>query len=59
LINVAFMAVTTQAQAEASKAAQKVDIAYVARATNLSRRTIYRIEQDRAEAEAAMVTWGQ
>jgi putative DNA-invertase from lambdoid prophage Rac len=92
---IAFMAATAQAQAEATKAAQRAGIAYarqqpeskykgrkpsysraqfavvrtmlnqhqcisaIAKATDLSRQTIYRIEQDPAAAEAAMVTWGQ
>jgi putative DNA-invertase from lambdoid prophage Rac len=92
---IAFMAATAQAQAEATKAAQKAGIAYakqkpetkyrgrkpsytreqfdivrtmldqhqgvgaIAMATDLSRQTIYRIEQDRAAAEAVLATWGQ
>jgi putative DNA-invertase from lambdoid prophage Rac len=93
---IAFMAATAQAQAEATKAAQKAGIAYakqqpevknrrrkpsstparsfdivrtmldqhqgvsaIAKAIDLSRQTIYRIEQDPPAAEAAMVTWGQ
>ncbi len=92
---IAFMAATAQAQAEATKAAQKAGIAYakqqperkyrgrkpsytrgqfgivrtmldqhqgvstIAKATDLSRQTIYRIERDRAAAEAVLATWGQ
>jgi putative DNA-invertase from lambdoid prophage Rac len=92
---IAFMAATAQAQAEATKAAQKAGIAHakqrsevkyrgrkpsynrsqfdivrtmlglqqgvsaIARATDLSRQTIYRIEQDPAAAEAVLTTWGQ
>jgi putative DNA-invertase from lambdoid prophage Rac len=92
---IAFMAATAQAQAEATKAAQKAGIAYakqqpevkyrgrkpsytraqfdavramidqhqgvsaIAKATDLSRQTIYRIEQDPAAAEAVLATWGQ
>jgi putative DNA-invertase from lambdoid prophage Rac len=90
---IAFMAATAQAQAEATKAAQKAGIAHakqqaevkyrgrkpsytraqldivrtmldqhkgvsaVAKMTNLSRQTIYRIEQDPAAAEAVLTTW--
>jgi DNA invertase Pin-like site-specific DNA recombinase len=90
---IAFMAATAQAQAEATKAAQKAGIAHakqqsevkyrgrkpsytrqqfdivqtmlnqhqgvsaIAQAANLSRQTIYRIEQDPAAAEAALATW--
>jgi putative DNA-invertase from lambdoid prophage Rac len=92
---IAFMAATAQAQAEATKAAQKAGIAYakqqpenrykgrkpsytrsrfdivrlmldqhqgvsaIARATDLSRQTIYRIEQEPAAAQAVMAAWGQ
>jgi putative DNA-invertase from lambdoid prophage Rac len=92
---IAFMAATAQAQAEATKAAQKAGIAYakqkpetkyrgrkpsytreqfdvvrtmldqhlgvsaIAKATDLSRQSIYRIERDRAAAEAVLATWGQ
>jgi putative DNA-invertase from lambdoid prophage Rac len=92
---IAFMAATAQAQAEATKAAQKAGIAHakqqtgvkyrgrkpsytraqfdvvrtmldqeqgisaIAKATDLSRQTIYRIEQDRAAAESALTTWGR
>jgi putative DNA-invertase from lambdoid prophage Rac len=92
---IAFMAATAQAQAEATKAAQKAGIAYakqqpdirykgrkpsytraqfdivrtmldqhqgvstIAKAANLSRQTIYRIERDPAAAEAVMAAWGQ
>jgi len=35
------------------------DLSAVAKATDLSRQTIYRIEQDRAAAEAVLATWGQ
>jgi putative DNA-invertase from lambdoid prophage Rac len=34
-------------------------VSVIARATDLSRQTIYRIEQDPAAAEATMVSWGQ
>ena len=90
---IAFMAATAQAQAEATKAAQKAGIAHarqksevkyrgrkpsytraqfaivrsmldqhmgisaIAKAANLSRQTIYRIEQDPAAAEAVLATW--
>jgi putative DNA-invertase from lambdoid prophage Rac len=92
---IAFMAATAQAQAEATKAAQKAGIAYakqqsdikykgrkpsytraqfdivramldqeqgvsaIAKAADLSRQAVYRIEQDRAAAEAALTTWGR
>jgi DNA invertase Pin-like site-specific DNA recombinase len=92
---IAFMAATAQAQAEATKAAQKAGIAHakqqgevkyrgrkpsytrtqfdivrsmldqhhgvsaIAKATDLSRQTIYRIEQDPAAAEAVLETWGK
>jgi putative DNA-invertase from lambdoid prophage Rac len=92
---IAFMAATAQAQAEATKAAQKAGIAYakqqpamkyrgrkpsytrtqfdivrtmldqqqgasaIAKATDLSRQTIYRIERDPAAAETVLATWGQ
>ncbi|MCJ2041030.1 recombinase family protein [Methylobacterium sp. J-059] len=90
---IAFMAATAQAQAEATKEAQRAGIdhakgrddAYlgrkpsynraqfdsvvsmldmgeavqaVAKATNLSRGTIYRIRDSRGEAEAALARWG-
>jgi putative DNA-invertase from lambdoid prophage Rac len=91
---IGFMAATAQAQAEATKAAQKAGIAHskqraevkyrgrkpsytreqfeivrtmldqhrgisaIAKATDLSRQTIYRIEQDPAAAEAILGTWG-
>lgn len=91
---IGFMAATAQAQAEATKAAQKAGIAHakartdanayrgrkpsftraqfiqvgdllaqktgvseIARATGLSRQTIYRIEQDPAAQEAALAVW--
>jgi putative DNA-invertase from lambdoid prophage Rac len=92
---IAFMAATAQAQAEATKAAQKAGIAYakqqpevkyrgrkpsytraqfdivrtmlnqhqgvsaIAKAADLSRQTVYRIEQDPAAAGAVLSTWGQ
>jgi putative DNA-invertase from lambdoid prophage Rac len=92
---IGFMAATAQAQAEASKAAQKAGIAYakqqpenrykgrkpsytraqfdivrtmldqhqsvsaIARATDLSRQAIYRIEQDPAAAEAVLAMWSR
>jgi DNA invertase Pin-like site-specific DNA recombinase len=92
---IGFMAATAQAQAEATKAAQKAGIAYakqqpeirykgrkpsytraqfdmvrtmldqhqgvsaIAKAAELTRQTIYRIEQDPAAAEAVLATWGQ
>jgi putative DNA-invertase from lambdoid prophage Rac len=34
-------------------------VSAVAKATDLSRQTIYRIEQDRDAAEAVLATWGQ
>jgi putative DNA-invertase from lambdoid prophage Rac len=90
---IAFMAATAQAQAEATKAAQRAgiehakangdgyrgrkpsysreqleivqnmlgkdaNIAQIARAANLTRQTVYRIKDDPASAEAALVTWG-
>lgn len=89
---IAFMAATAQAQAEATKEAQKAGIAHakgredsylgrkpsytrvqledvvagldrgdavaaIAKATGLSRQTVYRIRDDRAEAEAALARW--
>ncbi len=92
---IAFMAATAQAQAEATKAAQKAGIAHakqqpeirykgrkpsytreqfdivlgmldqhqgvsvIAKAADLSRQTVYRIEQDPAAAEAVLATWNQ
>jgi putative DNA-invertase from lambdoid prophage Rac len=92
---IAFMAATAQAQAEATKAAQKAGIAHakqkaevkykgrkpsytraqfdivrtmldqhqgisaIAKAANLSRQTIYRIEQDPAAAESVLAIWGE
>src|SRR5664279_5593173 len=92
---IAFMAATAQAQAEATKAAQKAGIAHakqqpevkyrgrkpsysraqldivrtmlnqhqgvsaIAKATELSRQAIYRIERDPAAAEAVLATWSQ
>jgi putative DNA-invertase from lambdoid prophage Rac len=95
---IAFMAATAQAQAEATKAAQKAGIAHakqqaeakyrgrkpsytrtqfeivrtmlnqhqgvegvsaIAKATDLSRQTIYRIERDPAAAQAVLATWSQ
>jgi putative DNA-invertase from lambdoid prophage Rac len=92
---IGFMAATAQAQAEATKAAQKAGIAYakqkpevryrgrkpsysraqfgivrdmldqhhgasvIAKAADLSRQTVYRIEQDPAAAEAVLSMWGQ
>jgi DNA invertase Pin-like site-specific DNA recombinase len=92
---IAFMAATAQAQAEATKEAQRAGIAHakanedaraykgrkpsydrkefesaqamlvkstsvgeVARATGLTRQTVYRIKDDPAAAEAALATWG-
>jgi DNA invertase Pin-like site-specific DNA recombinase len=89
---IAFMAATAQAQAEATKEAQRAGIEHakaggetyrgrkpsytreqlttvqdmlqsasvsdVAKATNLSRQTVYRIQADPAAAEAALATWG-
>ncbi len=92
---IAFMAATAQAQAEATKAAQRagiehakqndhraylgrkpsytrdqfdkvrallgqqaVDIAQIAMETGLTRQTVYRIKDDLAGAEAALVVWG-
>jgi putative DNA-invertase from lambdoid prophage Rac len=47
---IAFMAATAQAQAEATKEAQRAGIA--------QRQTVYRIKDDPASAEAALATWG-
>ena len=92
---IGFMAATAQAQAEATKAAQKAGIEHakaqaeatkyrgrkpsftrdqfgtvrdmlaqgagvsvIAKATGLSRQTVYRIEADPAEQEAALARWG-
>jgi putative DNA-invertase from lambdoid prophage Rac len=92
---IAFMAATAEAQAEATKEAQRAGIAHakancdvrackgrkpsyspeqfenaqamlgksgsvgeVARATGLTRQTVYRIKDDPAAAEAALATWG-
>ena len=89
---IGFMAATAQAQAEATKEAQRAGIAHakasgesyrgrkpsynreqlatvqdmlgqsaniiaIAKATNLSRQTVYRIKGDPASAEAALATW--
>jgi len=89
---IAFMAATAQAQAEATKEAQRAGIehakakgdsyrgrkpsyshtqlaavqnmlgqssgiAAIAKATGLSRQTVYRIQADPAAAEAALATW--
>ncbi|SFU53517.1 Site-specific DNA recombinase [Methylobacterium sp. 174MFSha1.1] len=89
---ISFMAATAQAQAEASKEAQRAGIAHakgrddayrgrkpsysraqleavraqlaqgasvsaIARDTGLSRQTVYRIQEDPAEAEAALARW--
>jgi putative DNA-invertase from lambdoid prophage Rac len=92
---IGFMAATAQAQAEATKAAQKAGIAHakqqpevrykgrkpsytreqfdivrtmldqqqgvsvIAKAADLTRQTVYRIERDRAAAEAVLATWRQ
>jgi putative DNA-invertase from lambdoid prophage Rac len=92
---IAFMAATAQAQAEATKAAQKAGIAHakqqsemkyrgrkpsysraqfdivrtmhdqhqgisaIAKVADLSRQTIYRIEQDPAAAEVVLAIWGR
>jgi putative DNA-invertase from lambdoid prophage Rac len=91
---IAFMAATAQAQAEATKEAQRagIDLAkasgerykgrkpsfsrtqfetvqdmlgqdagvsIIAKATGLSRQTIYRIKDDAAGSEAALLSWGQ
>jgi DNA invertase Pin-like site-specific DNA recombinase len=92
---IGFMAATAQAQAEATKAAQKAGIAHakasgsvqyrgrkpsfdrkqldlvqtmldqqtgisvIAKAAKLSRQTVYRIQQDRAAAEAMLATWSR
>jgi DNA invertase Pin-like site-specific DNA recombinase len=93
---IGFMAATAQAQAEATKAAQKAGIEHakgrqdvttyrgrkpsftreqlgmvrsmlaegaahgaVAKATGLSRQTVYRIQEDPAKAEAALAVWGE
>ena len=92
---IAFMAATAQAQAEATKSAQKAGIAHakqqaevkysgrkpsytraqfdivrtmldqhqgasaIAKATDLSRQTIYRIEADPVAADAVLATWGR
>jgi putative DNA-invertase from lambdoid prophage Rac len=92
---IAFMAATSQAQAEATKAAQRAGIEYakqnddraylgrkpsytrdqfnkvrsllaqhavgiapIAKETGLTRQTVYRIKDDLAGAEAALVAWG-
>jgi putative DNA-invertase from lambdoid prophage Rac len=91
---IAFMAATAQAQAEATKAAQRAGIEHakangertylgrkptfsrdqldmvrtmlaeergitvIAKETGLSRQTVYRIQEDPAGAEAALMTWG-
>lgn len=92
---IGFMAATSQAQAEATKAAQKAGIAHardrqdasvyrgrkpsytrtqlgtvqtmlaegaahsaIAKATGVSRQTVYRMEEDPAKAEAALALWG-
>ena len=90
---IAFMAATAQAQAEATKAAQRAGIDHakakgggyrgrkpsysrqqlatvqdmlgqsaniiaIAKATNLSRQTIYRIKDDPAATETALTLWG-
>jgi putative DNA-invertase from lambdoid prophage Rac len=90
---IAFMAATAQAQAEATKEAQRAgiehakangegyrgrkpsytreqleiaqnmfgqdaNVAQIAKATNLSRQTVYRIKDDPVAAEAALATWG-
>jgi len=90
---IAFMAATAQAQAEATKEAQRAGIAHakasgdtyrgrkpsytrdqldsvrdmlaqdagiseIAKATSLSRQTVYRIKDDPAGAEAVLATWG-
>jgi DNA invertase Pin-like site-specific DNA recombinase len=91
---IGFMAATAEAQAEATKAAQRAGIEHakasgerykgrkpsftrsqfeavrdmlgqeagvsiIAKTTGLSRQTIYRIKDDAAAAEAALVGWGQ
>ena len=92
---IAFMAATAQAQAEATKAAQKAGIAHakqhaeakyrgrkpsytreqfnvvqtmlnqhhgvsaIAKATDLSRQAIYRIERDPAAAEVVLANWSK
>jgi DNA-binding phage protein len=38
---------------------QHQGISAIAKGANLSRQTIYRIEQDPAAAEAALITWSQ
>jgi putative DNA-invertase from lambdoid prophage Rac len=89
---IAFMAASAQAQAEATKEAQRAGIAHakangeyrgrkpsftrreidmvrdmlgqnasaiaIAKATGLSRQTVYRIKDDPAATEAALATWG-
>jgi DNA invertase Pin-like site-specific DNA recombinase len=90
---IAFMAATAQAQAEATKAAQRAgiehakangdgyrgrkpsynrdqlqivqdmlgqeaNVAQIAKATSLSRQTVYRIKEDLVAAEAVLATWG-
>lgn len=90
---IAFMAATAQAQAEATKEAQKAGIEHakgkgeryrgrkpsfareqvqvvrdmlaqgagvsaVAKATGLSRQTVYRLQEDPTAAEASLATWG-
>jgi putative DNA-invertase from lambdoid prophage Rac len=94
LMKAVFMAATAQAQAEATKAAQRAGIehakqsgerkylgrkpgftrkqfhdvrdllaqaygiAQIAKATNLTRQTVYRIKDDPAACEAALAAWG-
>jgi DNA-binding XRE family transcriptional regulator len=38
---------------------QHQGVSAIAKAADLSRQTIYRIEQDRAAAEAVLAAWGQ
>lgn len=63
---IAFMATTAQAQAEKAKFQQGAKstlwarcstISAVAKATNLTRQAVYRIEQDPAAAEAMVAKW--
>ena len=65
---IGFMAATAQAQAEATKGreqlamvqdmlGQSANIIAIAKATNLSRQTVYCIKDDPAAAEAVLVTW--
>jgi hypothetical protein len=51
--------VATRPARSGAVGSSRVGIRVIARATDLSRQTLYRIEQDPAAAEAATATWGQ